>query len=168
MIIGILYAVCFMLLTSTPSSLFWSAFEDDSQTSRAPISQSTYYLLSNNTYYQESTMSSSPYHAELELAKSAALKAGEIIRKYSGNSGRSNNSAVVCVKSGVDLVTEADTHVERVVTQIIKAAFPEDDIVGEEDQVEFPKGRQDDPFPTGRIWCGKYHSWFFATMLWLP
>ncbi|KAL3811390.1 hypothetical protein ACHAXA_000469, partial [Cyclostephanos tholiformis] len=127
------------------------AFEDDSQTSRAPISQSTYYLLSNNTYYQESTMSSSPYHAELELAKSAALKAGEIIRKYSGNSGRSNNSAVVCVKSGVDLVTEADTHVERVVTQIIKAAFPEDDIVGEEDQVEFPKGRQDDPFPTGRI-----------------
>ena len=100
-------------------------------------------------------MSQSPYQAELELAKSAALKAGEIIRTYSGNSGRSNNSATVFVKSGVDLVTEADTHVERVVTQIIKAAFPDDDIVGEEDEVESPKGGQDDPFPAGRVWCGK-------------
>jgi hypothetical protein len=103
----------------------------------------------------ERTMPQAPYQAELELAKSAALKAGEIIRTYSGNSGRSNNSAAVSVKSGVDLVTEADTHVERVVTQIIKAAFPDDDIVGEEDEVESPKGGQDDPFPAGRVWCGK-------------
>lgn len=49
----------------------------------------------------------SPYEAELTLAKSAALKAGEIIRSYSNNGesgggaggGRSNNSATVCVKS---------------------------------------------------------------------
>ena len=42
----------------------------------------------------------SPYQAELELAKSAALKAGDIIRSYSnGNGGRSSNSATVCVKS---------------------------------------------------------------------
>ena len=44
----------------------------------------------------------SPYKAELELAKSAALKAGEIIRSYSngnGGGGRSSNSATVCVKS---------------------------------------------------------------------
>jgi fructose-1,6-bisphosphatase/inositol monophosphatase family enzyme len=100
----------------------------------------------------------SPYLAELELAKSAALKAGEMIRKYSGNCGRSNNSAAVCVKSGVDLVTEADTHVERVVSEMIKVAFPKDDIVGEEDQIVGPKGGQDDPFPAGRIWCGKYRS----------
>jgi hypothetical protein len=107
------------------------------------------------TKSNESTMSQSPYQAELELAKSAALKAGEIIRTYSGNSGRSNNSAAVSVKSGVDLVTEADTHVERVVTQLIKAAFPDDDIVGEEDDSESSKGGQDDPFPAGRVWCGK-------------
>jgi len=43
----------------------------------------------------------SPYEAELSLAKSATLKAGEIIRSYSnGNGGgRSANSATVAVKS---------------------------------------------------------------------
>jgi hypothetical protein len=43
----------------------------------------------------------SPYEAELSLAKSAALKAGKIIRSYSnGNGGgRSANSATVAVKS---------------------------------------------------------------------
>ena len=43
----------------------------------------------------------SPYETELSLAKSAALKAGEIIRSYSnGNGGgRSANSATVAVKS---------------------------------------------------------------------
>jgi len=43
----------------------------------------------------------SPYEAELSLAKSAALKGGEIIRSYSnGNGGgRSANSATVAVKS---------------------------------------------------------------------
>lgn len=100
---------------------------------------------------------SSPYQAQLELAKSAALKAGEIIKSYSaGAGGRSNNSAAVCVKSGVDLVTEADTKVEAVVTQMIKDAFPEDVIIGEEDQAECPKGGQGDPFPaTGSIWCSE-------------
>ena len=43
----------------------------------------------------------SPYETELSLAKSAALKGGEIIRSYSnGNGGgRSANSATVAVKS---------------------------------------------------------------------
>ena len=43
----------------------------------------------------------SPYETELSLAKSAALKAGEIILSYSnGNGGgRSANSATVAVKS---------------------------------------------------------------------
>ena len=48
----------------------------------------------------DGTTMASPYQAELELAKSAALKAGDIIRSYSnGNGGRSSNSATVCVKS---------------------------------------------------------------------
>lgn len=112
-----------------------------------------------NIKTQDHSMSASPYQAELELAKSAALKAGEIIRSYStGGGGRSSNSATVNVKSGVDLVTEADTHVERIVTQMIKEAFPEDVIVGEEDQAECPKGGQGDPFPSGRIWCGESFS----------
>ncbi len=99
---------------------------------------------------------SSPYQAELDLAKSAALKAGEIITSYStGASGRTNNSAKVNVKSGVDLVTEADTHVEKVVTKMIKDAFPSDAIIGEEDQAESPNGGQDEPFSSGRIWCGE-------------
>jgi fructose-1,6-bisphosphatase/inositol monophosphatase family enzyme len=102
-------------------------------------------------------MPRSPYQAELELAKAAALKAGEIVRSYSSSSsyGRSNNSATVSVKSGVDLVTEADTHVERIVTEMITEAFPEDVIVGEEDQAERPNGAQGDLFPTGRVWCGE-------------
>lgn len=103
------------------------------------------------------SQSQSPYRTELELAKAAALKAGEIVRSYSSNSnyGRSNNSATVSVKSGVDLVTEADTHVERIITQMIKEVFPEDVIVGEEDQAESPNGGQGDLFPAGRIWCGE-------------
>ncbi len=104
-------------------------------------------------------MSQSPYQAELELAKAAALKAGEIIRSYSNATGasygRSKNSAAVSVKSGVDLVTEADTHVERIVTKMITDAFPNDVIIGEEDQAERPNGGQGEPFPPGRIWCGK-------------
>ena len=56
---------------------------------------------------------------------------------------------------GVDLVTEADTHVEKIITQMIKVSFPNDIIIGEEDQADRPKGKQGDPFPTDRIWCGK-------------
>jgi fructose-1,6-bisphosphatase/inositol monophosphatase family enzyme len=56
---------------------------------------------------------------------------------------------------GVDLVTEADTRVEKVITQMIKGAFPNDIIIGEEDQAESAAGKQDDLFPTGRIWCGE-------------
>jgi inositol-phosphate phosphatase/L-galactose 1-phosphate phosphatase len=113
---------------------------------------------------------SSPYQAELELAKSAARKAGEIIRTYStNNSGRTNNSAIVNVKSGVDLVTEADIHVERVIMSMINDAFPNDIIIGEEDQAMQSSNSssrsteeqqqsntppQYDAFPANtRIWC---------------
>mmetsp|Transcript_18135 Transcript_18135/g.32803 ORF Transcript_18135/g.32803 Transcript_18135/m.32803 type:complete len:295 (+) Transcript_18135:52-936(+) len=101
-------------------------------------------------------MTESPYKSQLDLAKLAALEAGKIIRSYNSTAaaGRSNNSATVCIKSGVDLVTEADTHVEKVITEMIKKAFPEDVIVGEEDQAECPKGGQGEAFPAkGSIWC---------------
>lgn len=41
---------------------------------------------------------------------------------------------------------------------MIKETFPNDIIIGEEDQAECPNGGQDEPFPTGRIWCGKFGS----------
>ena len=53
----------------------------------------------------------SPYEAELSLAKSVALKGGEIIRSYSnGNGGgRSANSATVAVKSvSLSLIYECE------------------------------------------------------------
>mmetsp|Transcript_15718 Transcript_15718/g.36199 ORF Transcript_15718/g.36199 Transcript_15718/m.36199 type:complete len:294 (+) Transcript_15718:50-931(+) len=97
--------------------------------------------------------SPSPYQAQLDLAKSAALKAGEIIASYS-SVGRSSNSARVDVKSGVDLVTEADTRVEKVVISMIRDAYPNDVIVGEEDQAVTPLGRPGEEFPSDRnIWC---------------
>lgn len=40
-------------------------------------------------------------------------------------------------------------------TQMIKNAFPNDLIIGEEDQAESAAGKQDELFPTGRIWCGE-------------
>ena len=65
-------------------------------------------------------ITSSQYQAQLNLAKAAAKTAGEIILSYHSTSvGRANNSAKVNVKSGVDLVTEADTRVETMVFQRI-------------------------------------------------
>ncbi|EJK63587.1 hypothetical protein THAOC_15744 [Thalassiosira oceanica] len=121
--------------------------------------------------------SPSPYQAQLDLAKvivvrrssrfigltstsflfcrlpqSAALKAGEIIASYS-SVGRSSNSARVDVKSGVDLVTEADTRVEKVVISMIRDAYPNDVIVGEEDQAVTPLGRPGEEFPSDRNIC---------------
>jgi 3'-phosphoadenosine 5'-phosphosulfate (PAPS) 3'-phosphatase len=109
-------------------------------------------------------MASSSYQAQLILAKEAAKVAGNIILSYHSTSvGRCNNSAKVNVKSGVDLVTEADTRVEKIVTDMIKEAFPNDLIVGEEDQAESPKGGPGEQFPGGSIWCvGKYSVKSFA------
>ena len=50
-------------------------------------------------------------------------------------------------------MTEADTRVEKVVTDMIKKAFPSDLIVGEEDQAESPQGEHGEDFPSGSIWC---------------
>ena len=38
---------------------------------------------------------------------------------------------------------------------MIKDTFPNDIIIGEEDQAESAAGKQDELFPTGRIWCGE-------------
>jgi inositol-phosphate phosphatase / L-galactose 1-phosphate phosphatase len=94
----------------------------------------------------------SPYQPQLELAKDAALKAGEIIRSYCSH-GTGRSSKHVTVKSGVDLVTEADTRVEKMITGLIKDEFPNDLIIGEEDQADSPNGEQGDPFPTDSCWC---------------
>lgn len=100
------------------------------------------------------------YQAQLNLAKEAAKTAGKIILSYHSTSvGRCNNSAKVNIKSGVDLVTEADTRVERIVTEMIIKKFPRDMIVGEEDQAESSMGNAGQDFPGGSIWCiGKFHS----------
>lgn len=58
-------------------------------------------------------------------------------------------------------MTEADTRVEKVVTEMIKNAFPEDMIVGEEDYASCPLGAQGEHFPKGSIWCvGKFHPMY--------
>jgi hypothetical protein len=36
---------------------------------------------------------------------------------------------------------------------MIKKTFPDDLIVGEEDQADSPKGEQGQNFPGGSIWC---------------
>lgn len=103
----------------------------------------------------ESTGCTASFEAHLALAKEAALKGGEIIRSYhsSDGAGRANNSAVVSVKSGVDLVTEADTRVEKMILDMIRTKFPKDTIVGEEGFAESPTGEQDEAFPMGAVWC---------------
>jgi fructose-1,6-bisphosphatase/inositol monophosphatase family enzyme len=99
-------------------------------------------------------MASSSYQAQLDLAKEAAKVAGRVILSYHSNSvGRCNNSAKVNIKSGVDLVTEADTRVEKIVIEMIKKAFPNDLIIGEEDQADSPNGEHGEEFPRGAIWC---------------
>mmetsp|Transcript_60176 Transcript_60176/g.178390 ORF Transcript_60176/g.178390 Transcript_60176/m.178390 type:complete len:285 (-) Transcript_60176:378-1232(-) len=87
------------------------------------------------------------YAAELALAKSAALQAGKIIRA-------SRTDKNVMVKKGVDLVTEVDQNVEKLVIGRINESFPEDAIVGEEDySASTSKPSPGDPMPGGRTWC---------------
>ena len=96
---------------------------------------------------------SSPYLPQLELAKAAAFQAGEIIRSYCSHYGTGRSDKLVEVKSGVDLVTEADKSVEKMITKLIRDAFPNDLIIGEEDQADKPIGAQGDPFPKESCWC---------------
>lgn len=95
------------------------------------------------------------YQPQLELAKAAALEAGKIISSYCKvDSTADRSSKLVDIKANpVDLVTEVDKRVEVLITKLIRKAFPDDVIIGEEDQADSPNGGQDDPFPTDRCWC---------------
>lgn len=68
---------------------------------------------------------SSPFHAELALALDAAREAAEVIAARTG-------AEQVRLKGRADLVTEVDEAVERRVTEMIRARFPDDAVVGEE------------------------------------
>lgn len=68
---------------------------------------------------------SSPFSAELRLAMDAAHAAAELIFARTG-------ADRVREKGRADLVTEVDEAVERLVTERIRARFPDDAVVGEE------------------------------------
>jgi myo-inositol-1(or 4)-monophosphatase len=70
-------------------------------------------------------MTSPPFAAELELARSAAARAAELISARVG-------ADRVRAKGRADLVTEVDEAVERLVSALIRERFPRDAVVGEE------------------------------------
>lgn len=65
---------------------------------------------------------------DLEIAKSAALEAGDIIRKYSSN----RDELQIALKGRHDLVTKADVETEKAIIKNIKESRPDDRILGEE------------------------------------
>ena len=64
----------------------------------------------------------------LKIAKEAALEAGEVIKKYSGNFGEKT------IKEGdkSNFVTIADIEAEKVIVRIISNNFPDHNIIAEE------------------------------------
>ncbi|WP_149546823.1 inositol monophosphatase family protein [Streptomyces marokkonensis] len=70
-----------------------------------------------------------PLHAELlDLAREAALRAGELLRD-----GRPADLAVAATKSSpIDVVTEMDIAAEKLITTMIAERRPEDGFLGEE------------------------------------
>ncbi|HYW07243.1 MAG TPA: inositol monophosphatase family protein [Longimicrobium sp.] len=70
-------------------------------------------------------MTATPFAAELELARSAAARAAELILARVG-------ADRVRAKGRADLVTEVDEAVERLVSALIRERFPHDAVVGEE------------------------------------
>lgn len=75
---------------------------------------------------------------EMETARSAAMKAGSVLKKLYGNISR------ISKKGEIDLVTEADLASEKVVIDEVKLDFPADMIISEE------AGKQGDK--SGRLW----------------
>lgn len=64
----------------------------------------------------------------LQVAKQAALEAGEIIQKYSGNTYQKN------IKHGdlSDFATDADLEAEKKIVEILTKNFPDHNIIAEE------------------------------------
>ncbi len=65
---------------------------------------------------------------ELEIAALAARRAGDVVRRYS-----SARQAPSIKSAPDDLVTAVDREAERVIRQVILEAFPDHDILGEEE-----------------------------------
>mmetsp|Transcript_7417 Transcript_7417/g.16036 ORF Transcript_7417/g.16036 Transcript_7417/m.16036 type:complete len:305 (-) Transcript_7417:323-1237(-) len=76
----------------------------------------------------------SKLHLQMQTAIRAARLAGDIILRHSG-------STKIFTKSGAaDLVTDADREAEETIIEVIRASFPEDFIIGEEDSGNVNKG----------------------------
>lgn len=67
------------------------------------------------------------YQADLEIAQKAAKEAAKIIRKYAND-----ESFSIKLKAKNDLVTDADLASEKKIIEILKEAYPQDQILAEE------------------------------------
>ncbi|MEX2478753.1 MAG: inositol monophosphatase family protein [Gracilimonas sp.] len=82
----------------------------------------------------------SSYKKELKTAKKAASEASKIIREYADKA-----TLNVQLKGKNDLLTDADLASEKKIIDILKAAFPNDEILAEE-------STQKTELPDGRVW----------------
>lgn len=80
------------------------------------------------------------YKNELEIAKKAAIEASKIIREYA-----QKTSLNVRLKGKNDLVTDADIRSEEKIIEVIRSAFPQDQILAEESEAKTS-------LPEGRVW----------------
>ncbi len=64
----------------------------------------------------------------LNIAKQAALEAGEVIKKYSGKLSQKN----IKHEDPVDYATEADLAAEKAIVKILTANFPDHNLIAEE------------------------------------
>lgn len=71
----------------------------------------------------------------LEVAKKAALKAGEIIKKYSGKDEHKD----IKNEDPTDYATKADIEAEKAIIEILTTNFPEHNIVAEESKPQDKK-----------------------------
>ncbi|MCJ7479201.1 MAG: inositol monophosphatase [Candidatus Nanohaloarchaeota archaeon QJJ-7] len=79
------------------------------------------------------------FERELEVAKEAARKAGEVMEHY-----QENGFSVERKKTYNDLVTEADHEAQEVIVETIEDEFPEDGFLAEENDLR-PEGEE-------RVW----------------
>jgi len=68
------------------------------------------------------------YEQVLQVAKNAAYRAGEIMKRTSGKIAVSKTKS-----NAADLVTESDIECQRVIKSIVMDSFPTDAFLGEED-----------------------------------
>jgi len=81
-----------------------------------------------------SLVSQMPFEKELEAARRAALRAGEIALGYFAR------GVAAEVKSDLSPVTAADRECERVIAALLNEAFPDDGLLGEEGARKEPRG----------------------------